>query len=68
MQNFIFNRKYLTNQLKNFEIEQLEEKHTIIRNWNYSLTKSDLERTKEEAIQGDFLTQIFSVVLGYKGR
>ncbi|PGB02051.1 type IIL restriction-modification enzyme MmeI [Bacillus toyonensis] len=68
MQKYIFNRKYLSSQLQNYTIDKLEVKHKVIKNWNYSLAKSDLEKTKEESIQGDFLTQIFSNILGYKGR
>lgn len=71
MQKFIFNRKYLKDTLKNFtkkDIENYETKRQIITNWNYSLDQSDLMKTKEVSVQGDFLHQIFTLILGYKGR
>ena len=71
MQHYIFNRKQIKNELKHYKLENIpdfENKQKIFANWYYSLTQSDLEKTKEEAVQGDFLTQIFSYILGYKGR
>lgn len=71
MQKYIFNRKYLSRQFESFkidEIENIKKRHKIIKNWNYSLEQSNLEKTKEESIQGDFLNQLFTEVLGYKNR
>ncbi|WP_167751449.1 Eco57I restriction-modification methylase domain-containing protein [Lentibacillus salicampi] len=71
MQHYIFNRKQISDGLKHDKLENIpdfERKQQIVANWHYSLTQSDLEKTKEEAVQGDFLTQIFSYILGYKGR
>lgn len=71
MQNYIFNRKYLSDQLNHFskeDIESYDKRHKVITNWSYSLTQSNLEKTKEVSVQGDFLHQIFTLVLGYKGR
>ncbi|MGK9183808.1 N-6 DNA methylase [Priestia filamentosa] len=70
-QKFIFNRKYLTEQLESLnksDILNYEEKWEVIKKWNYSLEHSNLARTKEESIQGDFLNKIFTNVLGYKDR
>ena len=71
MKTYIFNQKYLKKQLDSYEqknIKSFGRKFQIIINWNRSLTESNLEKTKEEAIQGDFLYQIFTNVLGYKNR
>ncbi|ARK21872.1 Eco57I restriction-modification methylase domain-containing protein [Sporosarcina ureae] len=71
MQNYIFNRKYIKENLARWNtanIDKFSEKHKIIKNWNYSLTQSNLTKTKEVSIQGDFLSQIFTEVLGYNGR
>lgn len=71
MQNYIFNRKYINAQLNHYkkeDIENYDAKHQVIKNWNYSITKSNIEKTKEVSLQGDFLPQIFTLVLGYKGR
>lgn len=71
MQNFIFNRKYLSEQLsylKKEDIAEFENRQKIVKKWQYSLTQSNLNKTKEVSVQGDFLHQIFTLVLGYKGR
>jgi Eco57I restriction-modification methylase len=71
LQNYIFNRKYLSERFKHFsknDISHFEKRHKIIKNWHYSLSQSDLEKTKEISIQGDFLHQFFTLVLDYKGR
>ncbi|RFU60737.1 Eco57I restriction-modification methylase domain-containing protein [Peribacillus glennii] len=70
-QQYIFNRKYLSEQIQTLDINDIpdfEEKWEIIKKWNYSLTHSNLAKTKEETIQGDFLNKIFTTVLGYKDR
>lgn len=64
--NHIFNRKLLNRRLQN--VPDIEKKLTIIKNWKYSIEHSDLSKTKEEAIQGDFLTAFFTDILGYKKR
>lgn len=58
-------------QLKTLDINDIpgyEEKWEQIKMWNYSLQHSNLSRTKEESIQGDFLSKIFTFVLDYKDR
>ena len=70
-QKYIFNRKYLSEQLKSLSKEDIpnyEEKWEITKKWNYSLQHSNLARTKEESIQGDFLNNIFTAILNYKNR
>lgn len=70
-QKYIFNRKYLADQLKNFDLKDIanyQEKWEVIKKWNYSLEYSNLAKTKEESIQGDFLSKIFSIVLDYSDR
>lgn len=69
--NHIFNRKFLGNKLENFDIssiKDLDKKHKIISNWIYSIENSDLNKTKEKSVQGDFLTAFFTNILGYKKR
>lgn len=71
MQKFIFNAKYLSDKLKHMKIEEIqnyEEHLKTLKKWNYSLVNSNLAKTKEVSIQGDFLSQIFTKILGYKGR
>lgn len=71
MQKYIFNRKYIKSQLNHYkkdDIENYSAKQQIIKNWNYSIKESDIEKTKEVSLQGDFLHQIFTLILGYKGR
>ncbi|MFA1710257.1 Eco57I restriction-modification methylase domain-containing protein [Peribacillus frigoritolerans] len=70
-QKFIFNRKYLSEQLKSVDIKDIsgfEEKWELIKKWNYSLQHSNLSKTKEESIQGDFLNNIFTIILNYNDR
>lgn len=68
---YIFNRKMLDKKISHYQINSisdLENKKQIIKNWNYSIANSDLNKTKEEAIQGDFLTSFFVDILGYNKR
>ncbi|ALF09542.1 Eco57I restriction-modification methylase domain-containing protein [Parageobacillus thermoglucosidasius] len=67
----IFNQKFLNDQLKHFsltDIPDFEKKWKIIKNWNYSLEESNLSKTKEESLQGEFLNAIFTKVLDYPNR
>jgi Eco57I restriction-modification methylase/TaqI-like C-terminal specificity domain len=67
----IFNQKFLNDQLKHYsltDIPDFEKKWKIIKNWNYSLEESNLSRTKEESLQGEFLNAIFTKVLDYPNR
>lgn len=69
--NHIFNRKMLNKQLDNFnlkDIPNLQEILTTIKKWKYSLEHSNLDKTKEETLQGDFLNHFFTKILGYKNR
>jgi len=68
---YIFNRKLLEKKLKVFNLDQvpsIENIKEIIRNWVFSIENSDLDKTKEESVQGDFLTHFFSNILGYNTR
>lgn len=70
-QKYIFNRKYLADQLKTVDVKDIpgyEEKWEQVKKWDYSLKNSNLSKTKEESIQGDFLSKIFTFVLGYNDR
>ncbi|WP_421385548.1 Eco57I restriction-modification methylase domain-containing protein (plasmid) [Bacillus salacetis] len=67
----IFNKKLLKEQLESYsiaDISNFENKWQLIKNWNYSLEKSNLSKTKEESLQGEFLTAIFTNVLDYHNR
>lgn len=69
--NYIFNRKLLEKKLDHFSFEhipELKNKMKILKNWKYSLENSNLNKTKEESVQGDFLTAFFTDILGYKKR
>lgn len=69
--SLIFNKKLLQNKLQNFDtssITDLEKKLKIITNWIYSINNSNLNKTKEKSVQGDFLTSFFTNILGYKKR
>ncbi|MFJ7308824.1 Eco57I restriction-modification methylase domain-containing protein [Peribacillus frigoritolerans] len=70
-QKYIFNRKYLADQLKSLDVKDIpsyQEKWEVVKKWNYSLQYSNLAKTKEESIQGEFLSKIFTFVLDYKDR
>lgn len=68
---YIFNRKILNKELQSYDLNvlsDLDKKLKITKNWAYSLQHSDLNKTKEEALQGDFLNNFFVDILGYKNR
>ncbi|MFE4120088.1 Eco57I restriction-modification methylase domain-containing protein [Priestia sp. YIM B13486] len=71
LHNYIFNRKLLHTRLQTFNISDIpdvEAKMEILKKWKYSIGNSDLDKTKEESVQGDFLTHFFTEILGYKKR
>ncbi|MFC4321317.1 Eco57I restriction-modification methylase domain-containing protein [Litchfieldia salsa] len=70
-QGYIFNRKLLNKKMNPLDIKthpDYELKLKIVRNWKYSIENSNLNKTKEESVQGDFLTHFFVEILGYKNR
>ena len=54
-------------QLNTFiqKVPQLEEKKTIIRNWQKAIANGKVQKSKEEQIKGEFLDKFFGQVLGY---
>lgn len=68
-QQYIFEDKYFNHRLDNFKLEDipnLEAKRKIISNYIKALESGRIEKTKEEAIQADFLNDFFGDVLGYE--
>jgi len=64
----LFNKKLLNQQIARFEFpsnKDLEGIQQRIKNWQTALKDSDLNKTKEVSIQGDFLTNFFHIILGY---
>lgn len=64
----LFNKKLLAQHIAKYnfpEKEKLEEIERIISRWQTSLKDSDLNKTKETTIQGQFLIKFFETVLGY---
>ena len=67
----IFNRKnlnYLLTKVIQSSISELPEKQGIINEWINFIQSGNIYSTKETALQGKFLDDIFSKVLGYKNR
>lgn len=65
----IFKEKLLKGYLDAFHLENMEsidEKWKIMKKWQNVYKKGVLHRTKETAVQGLFLSQVFGDVLGYK--
>jgi len=68
-QQYIFGDKYFKQRLDNFKVENIidiEAKQKIIAKYIKSLESGRIEKTKEEAIQADFLNNFFGDVLGYE--
>ncbi|MBP9819112.1 N-6 DNA methylase [Candidatus Woesebacteria bacterium] len=64
----LFNKKLLSQHLTRYEFPsglELEEIQRILSGWQKALKDSNLDRTKETGIQGQFLTKFFETVLGY---
>jgi hypothetical protein len=64
----LFNRKILDKYLSAFKAEHIsdyERKRAEILKWKTSVEKSDLQKTKETAVQGKFFASVFEKVLGY---
>lgn len=67
----IFNRKILNTRLSHYDLSSIPDIHKkkeIINRWKYSIENSDLSKTKEESVQGDFLNHFFTEILSYKKR
>lgn len=64
----IFKDRLIENYLSKFSrdnISNFEEKFRIMKRWYNASAEKHLDRTKETAIQGTFMMQVFENVLGY---
>ena len=63
--NNLFNQKLLIQKAQEeINLSDYSEKRKILNNWINSLEKEILSKSKEEEFQGEFLNDIFSLILG----
>ena len=62
------NKKLLEKNIANYSFGNLSEKIMIIKKWFEFYEKGVMDKTKETVLQGDFLTDFFGKILGYKSR
>lgn len=63
--NNLFNQKLLIQKAQEeINLNDYSEKRKILNNWINSLEKGILSKSKEEEFQGEFLNDIFSLILG----
>ena len=63
--NSLFNQKLLVQKAQEeINLNDYSEKRKILNNWINSLEKGILSKSKEEEFQGEFLNDIFSLILG----
>ena len=63
--NNLFNQKLLVQKAQEeINLSDYFEKRKILNNWINSLEKGILSKSKEEEFQGEFLNDIFSLILG----
>ena len=63
--NNLFNQKLLVQKAQEeINLNDYFEKRKILNNWINSLEKGILSKSKEEEFQGEFLNDIFSLILG----
>ena len=60
----LFNKKILNNRIKDFSVENIDEKIEKIKNWQQSLSK--IKGLNEKRLQSAFLKAIFEDILGYE--
>jgi hypothetical protein len=60
----LFNKKVLQNRIKNYSIDNLEEKIEKIKSWQQSLSK--IKGLNEKRLQSAFLKALFEDILGYE--
>ena len=64
----LLNKKLLQQKIATYEFpngEQLEKIKKLIEGWQKAIKNSNLDKTSEISIQGDFLTTFFQGILGY---
>ena len=67
----IFNRKnlnYLLSRIEKNSVPDLKDRQDVINDWINYIQSGNIDFTKETALQGKFLDDIFSKALGYKSR
>ncbi len=60
----LFNKKILNNRIKDYSVENIDEKIEKIKNWQQSLSK--IKGLNEKRLQSAFLKAIFEDILGYE--
>ena len=71
LKNNIFNRKnlnYLLSRIEKNSVPDLKDRQDVIIDWINYIQSGNIDFTKETALQGKFLDDIFSTALGYKSR
>lgn len=64
----LFNKKLLFQHIARYEFpsgQQLKDIQKILSGWQKALKNSNLDRTKETGVQGQFLSKFFETILGY---
>lgn len=59
----LFNKKILQQRIKNYSIENVEEKIEKIKNWQQNLSR--IKGLNEKRLQAAFLGAVFEKILGY---
>ena len=60
----LFNKKILNSRIKDYSVENIDEKIEKIKNWQQSLSK--IKGLNEKRLQSAFLKAIFEDILGYE--
>ena len=60
----LFNKKILKSELKNYQVDNIEEKIEKIKHWQKNL--STIQGVNEKTLQSAFLRAIFEDILGYE--
>jgi hypothetical protein len=61
----IFNRNIINKNIESFSYGDLSKKNEIIKKWINFENSGVLDKTKETALQTDFLNDFFGEILGY---
>ena len=61
----LFPNKYIKAKLDNFKLDSIPEKRQVILGWQEAIKNGSIHKTKEEALQADFLNKFFGDVLDY---
>lgn len=64
----LFSKKLLNKEMARFTFptgDELQKTQKLITGWQKSLKESNLDKTKEKSVQGNFIVRFFSDILGY---